>query len=258
MSRIRSIKPEFAEDEITNGKLTHVARLAYILSWPLCDDCGRMRGSKAYLKANLFPYDTDPAFHKSFDAAYDQLIALGKWVSYQVNGQTYIYLPNFRKHQRIDKPSPSRIPPPTDSPNTPGALQEASANAPGTLPVGVDMEADQDQEGMGKDRSDAAFDAFWELYPRKAAKPKAAKSWRTEVRKRDIAPLMADVERRCGSEDWTKKNGKYIPLPATYLNQRRWEDQGVDLRGDDCEGPEPDWAGIEANLAADSDGHEAA
>jgi hypothetical protein len=27
------------------------------------------------------------------------------------------------------------------------------------------------------------------------------------------------------SADWTKNNGQYIPLPATYLNGRRWEDE---------------------------------
>ena len=26
------------------------------------------------------------------------------------------------------------------------------------------------------------------------------------------------------TEQWQKDNGKYIPNPATFLNQRRWED----------------------------------
>ena len=26
------------------------------------------------------------------------------------------------------------------------------------------------------------------------------------------------------SDEWKKDNGKYIPHPSTWLNQRRWED----------------------------------
>lgn len=27
------------------------------------------------------------------------------------------------------------------------------------------------------------------------------------------------------SRQWTEKGGRFIPMPATYLNQRRWEDR---------------------------------
>ena len=27
------------------------------------------------------------------------------------------------------------------------------------------------------------------------------------------------------SRQWTENNGQYIPNPATWLNQRRWEDE---------------------------------
>ena len=27
------------------------------------------------------------------------------------------------------------------------------------------------------------------------------------------------------SKEWKKENGKYIPHPTTWLNQKRWEDE---------------------------------
>ena len=42
---------------------------------------------------------------------------------------------------------------------------------------------------------------------------------------------MDDVARKKISYDWTKENGRFIPMPATYLNQRRWEDQATTISG---------------------------
>lgn len=39
-----------------------------------------------------------------------------------------------------------------------------------------------------------------------------------------LVNILEDIERRKSGEDWSKDGGKYIPNPATYLNQRRWED----------------------------------
>ena len=35
---------------------------------------------------------------------------------------------------------------------------------------------------------------------------------------------MAAIEVAKESADWKKEGGKYIPYPATWLNNRRWED----------------------------------
>ena len=31
------------------------------------------------------------------------------------------------------------------------------------------------------------------------------------------------------SGQWKKENGQYIPHPATYINQRRWEDENGEI-----------------------------
>ena len=70
------------------------------------------------------------------------------------------------------------------------------------------------------------FAAFWKHYPKKVAKPQAIKAWnKVKPTGQTIADLMAGLERQKSSSDWLKDGGQFIPHPATWLNQRRWEDE---------------------------------
>ena len=76
------------------------------------------------------------------------------------------------------------------------------------------------------------FDAFWAAYPKKIGKDAAAKSF--EKRSVDdalLATMLAKIEEWRTTEDWTKERGKYIPNPATWLNQGRWQDEAQVRRG---------------------------
>ena len=37
--------------------------------------------------------------------------------------------------------------------------------------------------------------------------------------------MIGAVEVQLKSRDWTKDGGAYIPLPATWIRGRRWEDE---------------------------------
>lgn len=67
------------------------------------------------------------------------------------------------------------------------------------------------------------FAEFWQRYPRKTAKPRAIKAFRAAKLNGQLPALMADLDARIGGE-WLGKDLQYIPHPATYLNDRRWED----------------------------------
>lgn len=68
------------------------------------------------------------------------------------------------------------------------------------------------------------FDDFWNAYPKKVAKKAAASAWKKHNAKAD--QIIADVQRRkVGHRGWLDDGGKYIPNPATYLNQERWTDE---------------------------------
>lgn len=72
--------------------------------------------------------------------------------------------------------------------------------------------------------SDNSFDQFWTAYPRKCGKGAAQKAWNKVKGKPDIAVILKAVEEQMKSDQWRKDGGQYIPMPATWLNQERWND----------------------------------
>ena len=72
----------------------------------------------------------------------------------------------------------------------------------------------------------ALFERFWEAYPKKKAKSKARQAWVKLKPDMELCKIMAaalDQQKR--SETWKREDGRFIPYPATWLNQRRWEDE---------------------------------
>ena len=105
--RIRSIKPEFWESE-SLGRVSREARLLFIGLFSCCDDVGRARASSRLLASRLFPYDDD-AF-KRLPGWIAELEKQGCIRIYVVDGESYLDLPKWANHQKIDKPSASKLP----------------------------------------------------------------------------------------------------------------------------------------------------
>lgn len=68
------------------------------------------------------------------------------------------------------------------------------------------------------------FAAFWQYYPRGESKQAAIAAW-DKLRPDDalIDTIARALKRQMASEEWQRGVG--IPYAATYLNQRRWEDE---------------------------------
>lgn len=116
------------------------------------------------------------------------------------------------------------------------------------IEVGELHTAIRNAERGGADR----FDAFWRLFPkqRKKDKQKCLKKWKLYGFDSIADVIIADVAKRnCG--DWEWANG-FAPMPATYLNNRRWLDDMImpetradlkryaDDNGHSWSGPVPD------------------
>jgi hypothetical protein len=72
----------------------------------------------------------------------------------------------------------------------------------------------------------SSFDEFWKLYPKKVGKGAAEKIWnKISAPTESLVKIKMALEWQKKSEQWNKDSGQFIPLPATYLNQRRWEDE---------------------------------
>jgi 2'-5' RNA ligase len=70
------------------------------------------------------------------------------------------------------------------------------------------------------------FDEWYKNYPRKVAKGDARKAW-TQMEKvmPPLEQMLKVLEAQKKQEDWRKDGGKFIPYPATYLRQERWDDE---------------------------------
>lgn len=107
MARIRSIKPEFPQSE-SMGRVSRDARLLFIQLWTLCDDSGRARGNSRMLASLLFPYDDDAP--RLIDGWMGELESEGCIRRYEVDGDSYLDIPKWLKHQKIDHASASKYP----------------------------------------------------------------------------------------------------------------------------------------------------
>lgn len=74
------------------------------------------------------------------------------------------------------------------------------------------------------------FATFWKAYPKKAGKGAGeaayAKALKQAAGPDPPATILAGVERAKASRDWL--NG-YIPHPAKWLKERRWEDEPAEI-----------------------------
>jgi hypothetical protein len=74
-----------------------------------------------------------------------------------------------------------------------------------------------------------AFESFWTAYPRKegVSKTKAFDAWKNlNGHTPELIPVIMAALERQKQTIWGSKEEKYIPHPATWLNQKRWEGQG--------------------------------
>lgn len=113
MARIRTIKPEFWEDEVV-GLLSREARLLFIATFNLADDEGLLRWTAPYIKASAFMYDDDLSITE-ITKFMNEIADAGLVFPYigGVARQQLAIVVNFRRHQRINRPQPGKLPPPS-------------------------------------------------------------------------------------------------------------------------------------------------
>jgi len=81
------------------------------------------------------------------------------------------------------------------------------------------------------------FETFYAAYPRKEGRKDAEVAWAKVTA--PLATILAAVKAKSRCEDWTKAKGQFVPLPATYLRGKRWEDEGVTLPDSAPKGRDP-------------------
>ena len=90
----------------------------------------------------------------------------------------------------------------------------------------VKKEKKEKKEPIVQNESFEHFISFWKAYPRRQAKRAAMQAWsKLDTSNGTLELILSSIERQKKSEQWQKDGGKFIPLPATWLNGKRWEDE---------------------------------
>lgn len=144
------------------------------------------------------------------------------WRTYQTQRdkqQQAIDAAKARWEKDSRKPSPS-VP---TGPTTPAeeATEDLASGGANNLP-----ESHGQGGGNSKPRAyTAAFERFWAAYPNRTGKLAAARAFEKARKMADVDTIVAAVDAHCDSDKWNKEGGRFIPNPATWLNQGRWDDE---------------------------------
>lgn len=107
--RIRTIKPDFWSDSKT-GTLSDRATKLFLGMLNVSDDYGVIEHDIDMLRARIFPYSTETAEIIVNIPLQNELFSKSLVQSFKVDGKSYLYIKNFCKHQRVDRPSNPIIP----------------------------------------------------------------------------------------------------------------------------------------------------
>ena len=78
----------------------------------------------------------------------------------------------------------------------------------------------------GSDVYAERFAEFWKAYPKKVGKEAARKAFMKVKPSADLFQrMLGAIKEQTASDQWKRDNGQYIPNPATWLNQGRWDDE---------------------------------
>jgi hypothetical protein len=199
------------------GKLGEFCQVLFPLLIANTDDFGRMPADAFTVKNVVLPSSRRP--ERDFDRALDVMADVGLIDRYRVDARIYLQVKQFDDHQpNLHKRTASRFPEfPGTSENYRTNLRESNLR---------ESNPEENPEPCLPARaSDSLFAIFWTAYPKKKAKEDAQRAW--EKRRPDsdlLAVMLRALERQKQTPDWQTEKGRYIPLPATWLNGGRWTD----------------------------------
>ena len=110
--------------------------------------------------------------------------------------------------------------------NTKNAKRSRCAEKPAHVSSATTQSTPASHEDGTLGLQEKRFSEFWAAYPRKIGKESARKAWlRIHPTNEHHAKILFAIEKAKKCEQWRRDNGQYIPHPATWLNQGRWDDE---------------------------------
>lgn len=144
MARYRTIKPKFWDDEKL-AEISREARLTFIGLWTFADDNGVIISENVWLKSKIYPHEDIKL--KKFASWMHEMAQKVLIIPVVFNKKHYFYLPNFQKHQKIDKPNYEDVFIPTEILNK---MLLNSANGRGLITDDSTVESSVEESSKGE------------------------------------------------------------------------------------------------------------
>lgn len=75
------------------------------------------------------------------------------------------------------------------------------------------------------ENTEESFEDFWREYPRKIGKRPARIAFARATAKVSPFEIMKSLRKCKDTIQWQRDNGQFVPHPATWLRQERWNDE---------------------------------
>lgn len=219
--RARNIKPGFFKNEVL-AKIDPLGRIFFSGLWCIADREGRLEDRPERIRAEILPYDTcDP------ESILNQLNEKHFILRYEIQGNKYIQILNFLKHQTPHcKEGASTIPAPQQHRKSTSKAQYKSKTKPGVAPPDSLIPDSLIPDSLKNKTYSEFFLNFWDQYPMKKAKAEAFKAW--QKHKPDMVTVITSLNAQKEEKEKLLADGKFCPgwpNASTWLNEKRWEDE---------------------------------
>jgi len=211
-------KTFWTSDEILELELYE--RLLFLGMTNYADDEGIIKTSPKGLKAKIFPAD-EIAIVK-ISESLEKMASLGL-IKFNED-KSLCRFTKWHDHQKINRPYPSKF-------NFIDENNDDSVNVQRIITnhSPANKNNNKKKNSKKKKKENNEFRVWYDIYPRKIAKPKAEHSFNAMMNKYDLEEIMD------GTTTWVEywenahTEKRYIPHPATFLNQERFLDEPDEL-----------------------------
>ena len=143
MARSRNIKYAFFQNDLL-AEIEPLGRLLFAGLWTIADRAGRLEDRPKRIKAAVLPYD-----ECEIDNLLEKLVQQGFVVRYEVDGERFIQVKNFLKHQNPHCKEPASIIPAPDEHGTstvqePDEHRSSLADSLFLIPDSLNLNSDAD------------------------------------------------------------------------------------------------------------------
>ena len=197
-----------------------------------CDNLGRFHGEPEQVKSSIFPRRKDIGA-ADVEAWLQELADSALILWYEHGGMRYLAIPPevWNREQRLtgNMRNASDLPECTNDVYTAykrridAVCQEMSEPLRSRSEVEVEVEVERNPRSPNGSLWRSRFTDFWQIWPHRVGKVQAEKAW-NKLKGDDalFAAIAGGIPRLERSRPWQEGHRLH---PATFLNNRRWEDE---------------------------------